>query len=1334
MNSVRVRRSRSFEGREDRLDQSTVAASTASVTGIVLDDPVAPSESPPSSNPFARSTDVLVWFALCFAFTVGATPSLRALTITEVYYHPTRAEGRSVEYIELTESGPLAVDVSGFELTGGVRFRFPDGAMVPAGGSLIVAADRDALLDAFAIDSRRVYGDFAGFLDNGRESVVLVDANHAYVDRVLYDDEAPWPASADGDGDALHRVCLESDGMLSGSWVGAAPSPLAPGPAPQCPPPEPSLGAVVFTEIHYHPPRAEGVILPVGDDGEAEEFLELHNRLDAPVDVSGWSISTGVDYTFPDGLVLAPGDHAVLTRDAGALRAHPDVSEATFVGEYEGRLSNGGERVTLVDADGNRVDSVRYDDFGDWPYAADGERRSLERVHVDLPSEDPANWRSSRVVPGEFRTIVAEGFRSTGLAQTFVLSLDGVGEVIVDDIVFRELDEDGVEIGPNLLFNPDFDSGRSTWTTRGNAADSTWDETAGVGGTGAIRLVSSGPCPLGECGTGNGMSTSPLAALRDEVRYRISVAVKPVSGSFRFSAGIHLGVTAVATEQIISPGRSNTVSAAGLAPFVDHVGRFPLEPTSADETWISAHVRGEADDVVLRFASGESGDFTPVAMADDGRHRDGGAGDGVYGAMLPAFPHGTQVRWWIEATNAFGSRDYPPLLDGGAPDSRELRGYYVFDPSETDLASGLPAYHVLLEGIDGSNAESVNDHLDCAVLKRGSFAYRGELYPDVGVRWRGNTACRVLKRNFKIRFNKAYRFDGRRKLNLNGLWTDKALVREFLAWEFVDQIGLPAVATEYIRLNVSGSYYGLFLSLEHPDEEYLDRTGLDSRGSLYKAKQPDTGDIPGVPRLPPGGFSERWEEETNEGSDYSDIEEFVTAMHDDASTPEGPTLEFWETSSLPEQIIGFQLTQVVLNNFDASLKNHFLYHDLGADRWGFLPWDLDLVMGKFFTFQAVGPGRPVGTLNDILAGDLGPLAQMGPFYFTSIGSNNRSNWLLDLFFRAGDGHYQRSYLVRLWNILEEKFRASAYLVRMGELAEWLVDEQAEDFDRWGRYPSNVEGYPADMLSNIDIAIEQVDLHARFLRQTISDEYPDVLRTGRLIFTELMYLPAGGDSDLEFLELVNVFGREIDIGGWSIDGVGFTFDDGTVIPDGGVVVVARSPDDLTAALGGVPPELLFGPYDGRLANEGEELRLLDAGAGYRATIDRVEYDSSGAWPDLRPGSSLSLGQINASVDNDDPRAWKVSVGGSPGLSSLFLRGDTDADFNVNLADAVYLLQYLFVDGEPPLCPDAADSDDDGRMAINDAIFTLNFLFADGDPIPAPYPLPGGDPTPDSLGCF
>jgi len=82
---------------------------------------------------------------------------------------------------------------------------------------------------------------------------------------------------------------------------------------------------------------------------------------------------------------------------------------------------------------------------------------------------------------------------------------------------------------------------------------------------------------------------------------------------------------------------------------------------------------------------------------------------------------------------------------------------------------------------------------------------------------------------------------------------------------------------------------------------------------------------------------------------------------------------------------------------------------------------------------------------------------------------------------------------------------------------------------------------------------------------------------------------------------------------------------------------------------------------------------------------------------------------------------------------FSRGDANADGRVNIADAVFTLQYLFASAEEPLCLDALDSNDDSRLNLADPIATLMYLFGGGVDLPAPFGRCGPDRTPDGLSC-
>jgi hypothetical protein len=83
---------------------------------------------------------------------------------------------------------------------------------------------------------------------------------------------------------------------------------------------------------------------------------------------------------------------------------------------------------------------------------------------------------------------------------------------------------------------------------------------------------------------------------------------------------------------------------------------------------------------------------------------------------------------------------------------------------------------------------------------------------------------------------------------------------------------------------------------------------------------------------------------------------------------------------------------------------------------------------------------------------------------------------------------------------------------------------------------------------------------------------------------------------------------------------------------------------------------------------------------------------------------------------------------------FRRGDANGSQQVDIADASFVLNYLFRAGPTPSCFDAADADDSGRLNITDPVVILRYLFLGGAELPPPGPsTPGPDPTPDALPC-
>ena len=144
---------------------------------------------------------------------------------------------------------------------------------------------------------------------------------------------------------------------------------------------------VVINEINYHPP-----------DDALEEFIELYNPTDQEINLAGYSFSEGVQFSFSPFDVIPPKGYLILVQRPEDVRwSH---FQNRIVGPYSGKLANEGERITLVNNEGEIVESVYYLDQAPWPLGADGYGASLERINPDAPANDFHSWRLSRSTGG----------------------------------------------------------------------------------------------------------------------------------------------------------------------------------------------------------------------------------------------------------------------------------------------------------------------------------------------------------------------------------------------------------------------------------------------------------------------------------------------------------------------------------------------------------------------------------------------------------------------------------------------------------------------------------------------------------------------------------------------------------------------------------------------------------------------------------------------------------------------------------------------------------------------------------------------------------------------
>ena len=151
----------------------------------------------------------------------NAGPRVGPLVINEIMYHSPTGD----EFIELVNITSDSVPLGGWRLSG-VDFDFPNALVVPPNGFVVVVNDDpEAYRSRIGVpDSAAVVGPFGigTTLAKGGESLTLFKPNSSgdiRADRVIYDDDSPWSALADGIGVSLSRIDITAYGNEASNWA-----------------------------------------------------------------------------------------------------------------------------------------------------------------------------------------------------------------------------------------------------------------------------------------------------------------------------------------------------------------------------------------------------------------------------------------------------------------------------------------------------------------------------------------------------------------------------------------------------------------------------------------------------------------------------------------------------------------------------------------------------------------------------------------------------------------------------------------------------------------------------------------------------------------------------------------------------------------------------------------------------------------------------------------------------------------------------------------------------------------------------------------------------------
>lgn len=1068
--------------------------------------------------------------------------------------------------------------------------------------------------------------------------------------------------------------------------------------------------SVVINEIAYHArpvyaDPAQGVAFAENPS----EWIELHNHGLTVVDLSGWRLSDGVDYSFPNGTTMEPGGFLVVNQS-----------------QFSGSLGNGGDRIRVRDAGDTIVDEVPYFDDGRWPAAADGGGSTLERRDPRADGRVAESWAASDESARSswqsvtYRALGAEppGSNNPSNWREFLFGLLDAGEVLIDDVsVVEDPDNARVPCLQNGSFENDtIGSTPAKWRILGTHKLSRVEPDPDGQGK-VLRLVATDQHEHSY----NTASTT-LAGNRvisASKTYEISFRAKWLRGSPQLNSRLYLNRAARTTilpQPSVwgSPGAPNGQRVANAGPVFGGLRHSPLVPAAGQPVRVTVSI-ADPDEVAaatLRYSVNQ-GDWQQVPMGSDG--------DGRFYGLLPGQLASVTVQFYVEAADGAGATaHFPPA----GPASRALFKVGDSGVSAQPVRNKMRLYMTAADANDLHRpVHSVSDHRwPCTVIYNDRYVWY-----DAQVRLRAAPYGRQGNRagwNIKFGSDNPFRgglttavIDGAYNMpRTDGSgWLETTLgpsVNEMLFHAIANRAGgIPANYDDVVYFQTPRPAEGnrrAQLKLQRFNNGYLEEAFPDGAdGLLYKQEliyHPTT-TVDGNPESLKSPYNSVRDTEIRSFGPSRDSYRFNYIPQNNQHRDDFEVLmalgqAFWSSSSTlyantsaimdtDNWMRVFALNALVglADTYNNGLAHNIQLYVRARDRKVMLfPWDQDHAFYYAPTASIYGGGthRLAAIINlppnrRLYAGHLRHLCQTA---FTNAHLDPIINHLHSASV-AGRTQYAttlRSYVTNRRNFVLAQIATqfpnipftittnggedittgdpstviegrgwidvrSIHVSRNGGPAE-PAPVAWLDAQRWRLTLPVVAGVNAFALTAINHDGTSVGTDSIAITNTGAT---DPAAAGNLILSEVHYHPAGGAAE-EFLEMMNISSRPVDLAGVRFsNGVEFAFGSGPLatLAPGARVLVVENRAAFEARYGTGRPIAGEFAADTRLANSGERLTLLDRAGG---VIVDFTFGTHLPWPPEADGLGVSLTLIRPETNPDSAVAqhWRPSrqPGGSP----------------------------------------------------------------------------------------
>ena len=307
-------------------------------------------------------------------------------------------------------------------------------------------------------------------------------------------------------------------------------------------------------------------------------------------------------------------------------------------------------------------------------------------------------------------------------------------------------------------------------------------------------------------------------------------------------------------------------------------------------------------------------------------------------------------------------------------------------------------------------------------------------------------------------------FYGVRKLQFHAMNNDPSQMRERLGYWLFNEVGAPAPRTAYVRVNINGSFAGLFLLVEQIDGRFTRDRFDDGTGNLFKQVWPLT--TSGDPQAESALVAalETNEDEASVGLMLRFGEELAAAA--DGGEDITDVVERWMDI---DEIIANQVVDRLIQHNDGPtnwrcisdtfcfLNNFFWYMDPTNERAHLIAWDLDASLSPF-EIPILRVDSDWGEiLNDC------ELYSLGGF-----GLSQRSATCDPLF--AAWATYSDRYRALLDEVVAGPFSPETVEAKLAEWSAQIAEHTAEAYELHGEDGLSPEAWEAG-LAQLRVAID-----------------------------------------------------------------------------------------------------------------------------------------------------------------------------------------------------------------------------------------------------------------------